>query len=154
MSVPAIIIDKSAKRIDLAETLREILTRNLDEHPDKSRLFQFLKSAVCIHTTDTDQKLTLYFNRGSCVIFAGLIGKPDLQIETTEEQLLALSNLNLIAGMPSLVDGSGRELAKKLVNGEVRVQGMFRHPVAIAFLGNIFSVNKSLSPIPLSFGKA
>ena len=111
MSIPAIIIDKSARRVALADTLREILERNLEDHPAKSRLFQILKAAVCVHPTDTDEKLTLYFNRGSCVIFAGLIGKPDLSIETTEEHLLALSNLNLIMGMPSLVDGSGRELA-------------------------------------------
>jgi hypothetical protein len=146
MSVSAIIIDKSARRVALAETLRDILERNLEEHSDKSRLFRFLKAAVCVHTTDSDEKLTMYFNRGSCVIFSGLIGKPDLHFETTEEQLLGFSNLNLIMGLPSLVDGSGRELAKKLVSGEVRVRGMFRHPLTVAFLGNIFSVNKSLPP--------
>jgi len=154
MSVPAIIIDKSARRVALAETLRDIFDRNLEDHPEKSRLFKILKTAVCVHTTDTDEKLTLYFNRGSCVIFSGLIGKPDLSIETTEDHLLGLSNLSLIMGMPSLVDGSGRELAKKLVSGEIRVQGLFRHPVAVAFLGNIFSVNKSISPVRSSFGKA
>ena len=47
---------------------------------------------ITITATDAEVSLTLFFNRGSCVIFDGIVGRPAMHIEAESEAILGLTS--------------------------------------------------------------
>lgn len=141
MGTPSVIVDDSAQENGLATMLAELLRQNMEQTPAKTRHFDKLKAVVAISAPDAEVSLTMFFNRGSCVIYDGLVGKPDLHIEADSETILGLSTVPLRAGLPDLFDRQGRDLARKILSKKLRIQGLLFHPLALVHVTNLFSVN-------------
>ena len=140
MAAPAIILDEKAQENGLALMLRDLLTQNLEQHPEKIRAFCMLSASVAITAQDADVRLTLYFNRGSCIIYDGLATSPKLHILADAETILALSNVPLRAGLPDLFKPDGRALGKSILTGKLKIKGLLLHPLTVILLTQVFSV--------------
>jgi len=125
----------------LAMMLADLLTQNMEENPHKGRFFKRLKAVVAISAHDAEVALTLFFNRGECTIGDGAAKEAGLHIQTDSDTVLELSNLTIRAGLPNFFDKTGRGLAKKIFNGQLKIKGMFAHPVSLIRLTKVFSVN-------------
>ena len=141
MPAPSIVVDERAVENGLAAMLGDLLTQNLEQNPAKMKHFNRLKGVVAITALDAEVKLTMFFNKGSCTIYDGIVGKPDLHIETESETILGLSAVPLRAGLPDVMSAEGRDLIKNLFSGKLKIRGLLLHPLTLVSLTNVFSVN-------------
>lgn len=140
MTQPSIIVDETAQENGLAVMLAQLLEQNMEEHPEKKKLFSWLRGSVAISAPDAEVDLTMFFNRGSCVVFDGIVGKPDLHVRASSDDILGLSNIPLKFGLPDVLSNQAQDLVKKLLTRKIQVQGLAFHPVSLAILTNILSV--------------
>ena len=140
MTTP-VIVDEKAQENGMALMMADLITQNMEQNPDKTKYFNKLKAVVAISAPDAEMKLTMFFNKGSCMVYDGIVGKTDLHIVADSETLLSLSTVSLAAGLPNVFSPSGRDMLKKMCSGKLKIHGMFLHPVALIRLTNIFSVN-------------
>ncbi len=140
MTQPSVILDQGAEDNGFAGMLADLMRQNMEQHPDKARIFGWLKGSVAITARDAEVSLTLFFNRGSCVVFDGVVGKPDLQIEADSEMILNLSNVPLRFGLPDLLKPAGQGLVKQLLSRQLKIQGLPFHALTLLLLTNVLSV--------------
>jgi hypothetical protein len=138
---PVIVLDDEAKDVGLAEILFNLLRQNLEQKPQKLSSFQALHSNVVIVARDIDITVTLAFRRRQLTIYNGVVGKADLKIIADHDAILTLSLINIFMGLPNYFDRTGRELLKKLLLGNLKIEGMLKHPLQLIHLTKIFSVN-------------
>ncbi len=140
MTAP-VIVDEKAQENGMALMMADLITQNMEQNPEKTKYFNKLKAVVAITAPDAEMKLTMFFNKGSCMVYDGIVGKVDLHIVADSETLLSLSNVSLAAGLPNFFSESGREMLKNMCSGKLKIHGMFLHPVALIRLTNVFSIN-------------
>ena len=141
MKEPVIILDDGAKDVGLAEMLFNLLRQNLEQKPQKLLSFKALDSNVVMVARDIDITVTLSFKRGKLNIYDGVVGNPDLKIIADHDAILELSLINIRLGLPNYLDKTGRNVLKKLLLGELKIEGLLRHPLQLTHLTRIFSVN-------------
>lgn len=129
-----------ADDVAMASMLADMLRANL-EKPNKMKVFNKLKARVYILAKDAETDMTMDFNKGTLVVYAGKEGKPDLEITTDAASLLDLANINIKMGMPYYFDETGRGILKKLLKGELKIKGMFIHPIALTNVSKVMSLN-------------
>jgi len=136
-----VIVDEKAEENGMAVMMADLITQNMEQNPEKVKYFNKLKAVVAITAVDAEVKLTMFFNKGSCMVYDGIVDKTDLHIVADSETLLNLSSVELAAGLPNFFAVSGRVMFKKMCSGELKIHGMFLHPLALIRLTNIFSIN-------------
>ncbi len=141
MIKPVIILDDGAKDVGLAEMLFNLLRQNLEQNPQKLSSFEALHSNVVIVARDIDITVTLAFRGGELMIYGGVVGKADLKIIADHDAILALSLINIFMGLPNYLDKTGRDILKKLLGGNLKIEGLLKHPLQLTHLTKIFSVN-------------
>jgi hypothetical protein len=135
-----IIVDEGALENGLAVMLADLMRQNMEQHPEKERCFNWMKGSVAITAPDAEVSMTMFFNRGSCVIFNGVVGKPDLHVQADSELVLNLSNVPVRFGLPNLADPAGQNLIKRLLSRDLKVDGLAFHPILLTLLQNVISV--------------
>ena len=141
MKEPVIVLDEGAKDVGLAEMLFNLLRQNLEQKPQKMSSFEALDSNVVMVARDIDITLTLAFKRGELKIYDGVVGDPDLKIIADHDAILELSLINICMGLPNYFDKTGRNVLKKVLLGDLKIEGLLRHPLQLTHLTKIFSVN-------------
>ena len=68
------------------------------------------------------------------------MGKPDLIINSSSEKIISLNAINIKFGLPYYFDEAGMNVLKQLASGELRINGMFTHPILLTKLTKIMSV--------------
>jgi hypothetical protein len=64
-----------------------------------------------------------------------------LKIATDHGMILQLSLINICLGLPNYFDKTGRNILKNLLLGKLRIEGMLKHPLQLAHLTKLFSIN-------------
>jgi hypothetical protein len=141
MKEPVIILDDGAKEVGLAEMLFNLLRQNLEQRPQKVSSFKALDSNVVMVARDIDITVTLVFKRGELKIYDGVVVNPDLKIIADHDAILELSLINICMGLPNYFDKTGRSVLKKVLLGDLKIEGLLRHPLQLTHLTKIFSVN-------------
>jgi len=141
LTTPRITVDEGARENGLAVMLADLLDQNMEQNPAKVKHFQKLRAVVAISAIDAEVKLTLFFNKGSCTVYNGLVGKPDLHIECDSETILGLSTVPLLAGLPDVTKVEGRKMIGQILSRKLIIHGMLTHPVTTILLTKLFSVN-------------
>jgi hypothetical protein len=141
MKRPVIILDDGARDVGLGEILFHLLGQNLEQKPQKVGSFQALDSNVVIVARDIDITVSLAFKGGELTIYNGIVGKADLRIIADHDAILDLSLVNILKGFPNFFDRTGRTILKKLFLGNLKIEGMLKHPLQLIYLTKIFSVN-------------
>ena len=141
MKQPVITLDDGAKDVGLAEMLFNLLRQNLEQKSQKLSSFEALNSNVVIVARDIDITITLAFGRGKLTIYNGIVEKTDLMIIADHDTILDLSLINIFMGLPNYFDKAGRSILKKLLLGNLRIEGLLKHPFQLTHLTKLFSVN-------------
>jgi hypothetical protein len=141
MGKPVIVLDEGAKEIGLAEIVFNLIRQNLEQKPQRLSNFKALNSNVVIVARDIDITVTLAFRKVDLTIYNGIVGKPDLKIIADHDAILDLSLIKIFMGIPNYFGRTGRDILRKLIFGNVKIEGMLRHPLQLIHLTKIFSVN-------------
>ncbi len=141
MKEPVITLDDGAKDVGLAEMLYHLIRQNLEQKPQKVSSFEVLNLNVVIVARDIDITLTLAFRRGQLTLYNGVVGKADLKIIADHDAILTLSLVNVFMGLPNYLDRTGRDILRKLLLGNLKVEGLLKHPLQLTCLTKVFSVN-------------
>ena len=138
--IDEIILAPAAKENGLACMIAELVQENLRERPAKRRDLAALDGRIGIVARDADVALTLDFRRGALVIYDGLLPARDLTISTDSEKITGLTLLGVRYGLPVLHDETGQAFVRDLVGGQIRVEGLTRHPILLVRLARLLSV--------------
>jgi len=138
---PVILLDDGAKNVGLADMVFHLIRQNLEQKPHKRRSFEALKSNVVIVASDIEITITLVFQNGKLTIFNGIVGETDLKIVTDHDVILEFSLINICLGLPNYFDKTGRDILKRLLLGKLKIEGLLKHPLQLAHLTKLFSVN-------------
>ena len=138
---PVILLDEGAKDVGLADMVFNLIRQNLEQKPHRLSSFRALDSNVTIMARDIDITVTLVFEKGKLTIYNGIVGKTDLKIIADHDAILGLCLFNICMGLPNYFDRNGRDIFKKLFLGNLKIEGLFKHPLQLTHLTKIFSVN-------------
>jgi hypothetical protein len=138
---PVIVLDEGAREVGLADMISNLIRQNLEQKPHKLKSFHALHSNVVIVARDIDITVTLAFEGEKLTIYNGIVGNPDLKIVADHDAILDLSLINICMGLPNYFDKRGRGILKKLLLGNLKIEGMLKHPLQLTHLTKIFSVN-------------
>jgi hypothetical protein len=138
---PVILLDEGAKDVGLADMVFHLIRQNLEQKPQRLGGFRALNSNVAIIARDIDITITLMFEKGKLTIYNGIVEKTDLKIIADHDAILGLCLFNICMGLPNYFDRNGRVILKKLLLGNLRIEGLFKHPLQLAYLTKLFSVN-------------
>jgi hypothetical protein len=124
----------------MAVMMADMIKANLADKPERVKDFNKLNGNVWITAEDADTEMTMSFDGDSLIVHGGKMGDPMLWIRTDSTTLLDLANIQIKAGLPYYFDEVGRMVVKKLFKGELKIQGMFTHNLALTHLTKIISV--------------
>ena len=141
MEKPVLVLDEGARDAGLAEMMFNLIRQNLEQKPQRLSSFKALNSNVVIIARDIDITVTLAFKRGKLTIYNGIVGKPDLKITADHDAILDLSLIEISLGLPKYFDRTGRDILRKLIFGNLKIEGMLKYPLQLIHLTKIFSVN-------------
>jgi hypothetical protein len=124
-----------------AEMLGGLIEANVLAHPSKQQDFDTLTARVGIWVTDIDEGVTLVFESGRLTVYNGLEPRRTITIRAEAETVMSLSNLKIGPfGLPVYYDGVGREVALKLLQGKLKIDGMLPNIGTLNRVTRIFSV--------------
>jgi len=141
MEKPVMVLDEGARDVGLAEMIFNLIRQNLEQKPQRLPSFRVLNSNVVIVARDINITVTLAFKEGELTIYNGIVGKAHLKIIADHDAILDLSLINIFKGFPNYFNRAGRTILKKLLLGDLKIEGMLNHPLQLIHLTKIFSVN-------------
>ncbi len=125
----------------LASMIGGLIQGNLDAHPDRAALLSS-PATYAIVAPDVDVAVSIRLQGGSVTVRNGLVGRTDIVITADSDMLLGLSSVPLRFGLPDATTKEGREVTGKLFNGQLKVKGLLMHPLKLARLNRLLSVNE------------
>jgi hypothetical protein len=134
------IVDNRAEEVPFSYIIAELLSGNLQQKPKKMSTFNNMIGVVALNLPDIEAAVTLIFSGGRLRIEPGILGKPDLIITSSSENIISLNAINIKFGLPYYFDEAGMNVIKQLLNGKLKIKGMFFHPILLTRLTKIMSV--------------
>jgi hypothetical protein len=123
----------------LANLVGRLLEANLEVHPARRRLLR--PCVVELDATDADVSVTVRIERDRAQVANGGAGLgAHVTVEAHALDLLDLAGAPLRLGLPDVLRASGRSVVRRIVSRDVRVSGMFRHPVRMSRFLRLLSV--------------
>ncbi|MDP9326406.1 MAG: SCP2 sterol-binding domain-containing protein [Candidatus Dormibacteraeota bacterium] len=112
----------------MAAMLAGLIAANIEQNPERWDDFHKLSgTSVSIEVPDIDEALTLTFAGDDLVVRNGKRGRPAVSIRADSDVVMAL---NLVKtgpmGMPNYFDENGRNVVKAIINGKLKIGGMWR----------------------------
>jgi hypothetical protein len=101
--------------------LAELVRQNLARDPRKRMDFDRLDATVCIEARDAEVTVTLEFSRGDLTVHAGPHPAPRVRITADSQTILELARLRIVLGLPMIFGARGLAIARKLLDGSVRI---------------------------------
>ena len=122
----------------IAAMIGGLIQANLATHPERSAL---LKPAVVgIVAEDAHVALTLGISPERVTVRNGLAPHVDVLVRSDAETLTTMSATPLRLGFPDAFTQAGRAVARKLLSGTLRVQGLVLHAATVSRLNRLLSV--------------
>ena len=112
----------------MAAMLAGLISANVEQHPERWEDFHKLSgTSVSIEVPDIEEALTLTFAGDDLVVRNGKRGRPAVSIRADSEVVMALNLLKEgPMGMPNYFDENGRNVVKALLQGKLKIGGMWR----------------------------
>ncbi len=134
------IVDNRAEEVPFSFVIADLLSSNLEQRPEKKRTFEGMWGVVGLSLPDIDAAITMIFAGGRMRIEPGIVGRPDIIITSSSDKIISLNSISIRFGLPYYFDEAGLTVLKQLAKGELRIQGMFTHPVLLTKLTKVMSV--------------
>lgn len=123
----------------LANLVGRLVEANLDVHPARRRLLR--PSVVELDATDADVSVTVRIERDRAEVSNGGAGLgAHVTVEARAQDLLDLAAAPLRLGFPDVFRRPGRSVVRRILSRDVRVSGLFRHPVRMSRFLRLLSV--------------
>ncbi len=123
----------------LAAMIGGLIEANLRAHPERAALLA-RPATYAVIAPDAAVSVSIRLLPHQVTVRNGVVGRPDIAIETGSENLIGLSSVPLRFGLPDLTKKEGRAVNRKLLSGELKVRGLLRHPRKLARLNKLLSV--------------
>jgi hypothetical protein len=123
----------------LASMLGGIIEGNLREHPERERLLS-PTAVYAFDVPDVGVQVSLRLSDGRVQVKEGIVGRPHVLIRTESDILLGLSTVPLRFGLPDVATSEGRAVMGHLLRRRLRISGLLRHPLRLARLNKLLSV--------------
>jgi hypothetical protein len=118
-----------------------LIEANVKGREEKQGDFEKLVARVGIFVTDIDEGVTLDFKGGKLVVHNGLQPRRAITIRADADTVMSLSNLKIgPLGMPVYVDQVGRGVAKQLLRGSLKIDGLLPNLLTLNAVTRVFSV--------------
>lgn len=122
----------------LAAMIGGLIEGNLEAHPDRAGLLR--PATVGIVATDAETAITVSLSPRAIRVANGLRGRQQVVVSADSSTLTELSSTPLRLGFPDAMTDEGREVTRKLLRGDLKVRGLFRHPEVVSRLNRLLSV--------------
>jgi hypothetical protein len=123
----------------LANLVGRLLEANLEADPRRRRLLR--PSVVGLDATDADVSVTVRLERARAEVANGGPGLGGhVTVEGHAQDLLELAAAPLRLGLPDVFRRHGRAVVRRIISRDVRVSGMFRHPIRMSRFLRLLSV--------------
>jgi hypothetical protein len=124
-----------------AQMLGGLIEANVTGRPEKRKDFDGLKARVGIFVTDIGEGVTLEFGGGHLVVRNGLQPGRDVTIRADADTVMQLSNVRIgFAGMPNYFDTTGRQVAGRMLKGQLKIEGLVGNLTTLNQVTRVFSV--------------
>ena len=124
-----------------AQMLGGLIEANVTTRPEKRKDFDGLKARVGIFVTDIGEGVTLEFGGGHLVVRNGLQPGRDVTIRADADTVMQLSNVRIgFAGMPNYLDPTGRQVAARMLKGQLKIEGLVGNLTTLNQVTRVFSV--------------
>jgi hypothetical protein len=124
-----------------AQMLGGLIQANVSARPEKRRDFDALSARIGFLVTDIGEAVTLEFGAGRLLVRNGLGPDRDVTIRADADTVMQLSNVRIgFAGMPNYLDSTGRQVAGKLLKGQLRIEGLLGNLTTLNQVTRLFSV--------------
>jgi hypothetical protein len=133
-------VDNRAEEVPFSYVISDLLIGNLQQKPKKMATFNNMFGVVSLNLPDIEAAVTLIFAGGKLRIEPGILGKPDIIITSSSENIISLNAISIKFGLPYYFDEAGRNVLKQLFRGDLKIKGMFTHPILLTRLTKIMSV--------------
>ncbi|HPC48289.1 MAG TPA: hypothetical protein PLW83_09595 [Deltaproteobacteria bacterium] len=134
------LVDNRAEEVPFSFVIADLLSSNLEQKPEKKKTFDKMWGVVGLSLPDIEASITMVFAGGRVRIEPGIVGKPDIAITSSSDKIISLNSISIRFGLPYYFDEAGLNVLKQLAKGELKIQGMFTHPVLLTRLTKIMSV--------------
>ena len=124
----AVRLEGRAEEKGLALMLQGLLSENIAASENKRHDFNAMSSIFALVAPDAEVTVTLAFDRGSCTLYDGLHGDPDLMITANSDAIPAMSLLQIRHGLPWLFDDNGKAFVRSLLGRDVRISVLVKIP--------------------------
>jgi hypothetical protein len=138
--MPDNFVENRAEEVPFSSVIAELLSANLQQKPEKMKPFKKMYGVVALNIPDIEAAVTLIFAGGRLRIEPGIVGKPDLIITSSSEKIMSLNAITIKFGLPYYFNEAGMTVLKQLAKGELKIKGMFMHPILLTRLTKIMSV--------------
>jgi hypothetical protein len=124
-----------------ARMLGGLIEANVTSRPEKRRDLDRLQARVGVYVTDIEEGVTLDFQGGHLVVRGGLEPGRDVTIRADSETVMQLSSVKIgFAGMPNYLDSTGRQVLTRMLNGSLKIEGIFGNLTVLNQVTRLFSV--------------
>jgi hypothetical protein len=125
----------------LGQMLGGLVEANVEGSAERRRDFDDLRARVGVFVTDIEEGVTLDFQGGHLVVSGGLEPGRDVTIRGDSETVMQLSSVKIgFAGMPNYLDSTGREVLARMLNGSLKIEGIFGNLTVLNQVTRLFSV--------------
>jgi len=119
------VVYDSAEPEGFAMMIGELVRANCEADPARARMLRTTKGVVNIRVTDAGVAVGLLFGGGKLRVLSQPAPRANLDVSGDAETIMSLSTVKLLGGLPSVLDPAGREVTRKLLNGKLKVRGLF-----------------------------
>jgi hypothetical protein len=133
-------VENHAEEVPFSYVIADLLAGNIQQKPNKMKTFTNMYGVVALNLPDIEAAVTLVFAGGKVRIEPGILGKPDIIINSSSEKIISLNAINIKFGLPYYFDEAGMNVIKQLLSGELKIKGMFTHPILLTRLTKLMSV--------------
>jgi hypothetical protein len=124
-----------------AQMLGGLIEANVTSRPEKRKDFDALQARVGIFVTDIGEGVTLDFAGGHLVVRNGLQPGRDVTIRADADTVMQLSNVRIgFGGMPNYLDATGRQVAGRMLKGQLKIEGLVGNLTTLNQVTRVFSV--------------
>lgn len=131
-----VLADPEAAGLDsmLAGLLQSAIT-----DPAKAAILDRMAGAIELTVPDADVVVGLVFAGGRCEVRSGPLAHAQVRMSVPSEQVMSLSTIPLLLGMPSVRTPEGRAFTRDVLTRRIRIRGL-RHVGLITALNRLLSL--------------
>lgn len=115
----------------LGSIVADLLSDNLEADSSRAKLLRGKPWVVAISIPEAESKFRIILRSDAAAVDVISPQEPALEITTDGDTLIGLPEVPLVAGLPSPFVASGRELIAKLLNGQLKIRGLLKHPIKV-----------------------